>query len=142
MIGDEAQRGGRFAAVSPAGELEPTPTQPGTPPAASPAVLRIGASSGSPGGGGMAGGQRGGRKPAVSARRRQEMLRRNVVLGVAGVLVVALLGVCVAQRSQDKAAQDELVAKLTAGDCGYDTRSDSGREHVPSPPAYKADPPA
>jgi hypothetical protein len=90
----------------------------------------------------MAGGQRGGRKPAVSARRRQEMLRRNVVFGVAGVLVVALLGVCVAQRSQDKAAQDELVAKLTAGDCGYDTRSDSGSEHVPSPPAYKVNPPA
>lgn len=42
MIGDEAQRGGRFAAVSPAGELEPTPAQPGTPPVASPAVIRIG----------------------------------------------------------------------------------------------------
>src|SRR5438067_11849459 len=33
------KRGGRLAAVSPAGELEPTPAQPGTPPVASPAVL-------------------------------------------------------------------------------------------------------
>ena len=36
------KRGGRLAAVSPAGELEPTPAQPGTPPVAPPAVLRLG----------------------------------------------------------------------------------------------------
>ncbi len=90
----------------------------------------------------MAGKQGSGRKPAVSARRRQETLRRNAILGVVGVLFVALLGVCVAQRSQDKEAQDELVTRLTAGDCRYDTESDPGSEHVADPPAYKVNPPS
>jgi hypothetical protein len=83
-----------------------------------------------------------GRKPAVSAKRRQEMVRRNAVLVVVGVLFVALLGVCIAQRAQDKGAQDDLVAKLTAGDCRYDTESDSSGGHVDNPPAYEVNPPS
>jgi hypothetical protein len=83
-----------------------------------------------------------GRKPAVSAKRRQKMVRRNAVLVVVGVLFVALLGVCIAQRAQDEEAQDDLVAKVTAGGCRYDTESDPGGEHVPDPPAYKVNPPS
>ncbi len=90
----------------------------------------------------MAKGQGSGRKPAVSAKRQHEARRRNVILGVVGVLAIALLGVCVAQGSKDKKAQDDLVARLTAGDCRYDTKADSGSEHVENPPAYKENPPS
>jgi hypothetical protein len=86
------------------------------------------------------GGQRG-RKPP-SKQRRKEAVRRNAVIGVVAVLFVALLGVCLTERTKDKEAQDELVAQLTSGDCRYDTRTDSGSDHVPNPPPYKVDPPA
>lgn len=97
----------------------------------------------------MAGGQKGPervsaaarRQEAAKAQRRKEAVRRNAIIGVVAVLFVALAGICVAERSQDKEAQDELVTRLTAGDCRYDTRSDSGSEHVPDPPPYEVDPP-
>ncbi len=82
------------------------------------------------------------RQEAARAQRRKQALRRNAVLGVVAVLFVALLGVCLAERSQEKAAQDELVTRVTAGDCTYDTRTDPGSEHVPNPPAYEVNPPA
>ena len=98
------------------------------------------------GGQGGKGGERGAtarRQDAASARRKKEVLRRNAALGVVAVVLVALLGVCFAQRSKDQAAQDELVTELTAGDCDYDTRTDSGgSEHVENPPAYKVNPPS
>jgi hypothetical protein len=81
------------------------------------------------------------RKEAAEARRRKEALRRNLIIGAVAVVLVALLGVCVTQRSKDSEAQDELVARLTSGDCRYDTESDSGSEHVENPPAYKVNPP-
>lgn len=82
------------------------------------------------------------RLEAAKAKRRKEAVRRNAVIGVIAVLFVALLGVCLSERSKDKEVQDELVARLTSGDCRYDTRADSGSEHVENPPPYKEDPPA
>jgi hypothetical protein len=76
----------------------------------------------------MVGGQRRRRKPPVS----KPMI-------VAGVLFVVLLGVYVAGQSKDK---DELMAQLTSGDCRYDTRTDSGSDHVAAPPPYEVNPPS
>lgn len=90
----------------------------------------------------MAGAQGSRSRPPVSKRKQKEAMRRRAALAGAGVVFVALLGVCVAQRAQDTQAQDELVAELTAGDCTYDTRTDAGSEHVPSPRPYKVDPPS
>ncbi|HEY3238204.1 MAG TPA: DUF3105 domain-containing protein [Acidimicrobiia bacterium] len=97
----------------------------------------------------MAGGQGGRPKPPVSRRKppiskpkAKAAIRRNAVLGVVAVLFVALLGVCLADRTKDKEVQDKLVAQLTAGDCSYDTKADSGSDHVENPPPYKMDPPA
>jgi len=82
------------------------------------------------------------RQEAARAQRRKQTMRRNAVIAVVGVLFVAGLAVCVVDRSKNQEAQDELVAQLTSGDCRYDTRTDSGGEHVASPPPYKEDPPA
>ncbi len=98
----------------------------------------------------MAGGQGGRRKPPVSKPKgkpavkpkAKEAMRRNAALGVVAVVFVALLGVCLSQRSKDQAAQDELITKITAGDCSYDTKSDPGSNHVPEPPPYKTNPPS
>ena len=90
----------------------------------------------------MAGGRGSRGKPPLSKRKRQERMRRNAVMAAVAVAVVALLGVWLVQRSQDKEAEDELVAQLTAGECRYDTRTDSGAEHVAGPPPYQVDPPA
>ncbi|MGH8992277.1 MAG: DUF3105 domain-containing protein [Acidimicrobiia bacterium] len=90
----------------------------------------------------MAGGQGGRRKPPVSKPKAKEAMRRNLAIAVVAVLFVALLGVCLSQRSGDKKAQDALVAEMTAGDCRYDTRTDSGSEHVENPGPYSVDPPS
>jgi hypothetical protein len=87
----------------------------------------------------MAGGQGGRRKPS---RQRKEAIRRNAVLGVVAVVFVVLLGVWVAQRSKNNEVQDKIVARLTAGDCSYDTRADVGSDHLENPPPYKVNPPA
>lgn len=81
------------------------------------------------------------RQEAARARKRKEAIRRNAVLGVVGVLFAALLTVCLVERAQERRAQQELIAEITAGDCEYDTRTDGGRDHIESP-SYEVDPPA
>lgn len=81
------------------------------------------------------------RQEAARARKRREAIRRNAILGVVGVLLAALLTVCLVERAQERQAEQELIAEITAGDCEYDTRTDSGRDHIPSP-SYEVDPPA
>lgn len=81
------------------------------------------------------------RQEAARARRRREAIRRNAILGVVGVLFAALLTVCLVERAQDRRAQEELVAQITAGDCEYDTRTDNGRDHIAGP-SYDLDPPS
>lgn len=81
------------------------------------------------------------RQEAAQARRRREAIRRNAILGVVGLLLAALLTVCLVDRAQDRQAREELISQITAGDCEYDTRTDDGGEHVPNP-SYDLDPPS
>ena len=81
------------------------------------------------------------RQGAAEARRRKEAMRRNAALVGVAVVFVAVLGVCLSQRTQDQKAQGDLVAQLTAGDCRYDTRTDPGSEHV-ARPNFEVNPPA
>lgn len=77
----------------------------------------------------------------ADARRRRS---RNRKLLVAGALVLTL-GVTTAVVVADRRAESQLIDRLEAGGCSYDTRSDGdagqGRNHVASP-VYEVEPPA
>ncbi|HYH52386.1 MAG TPA: DUF3105 domain-containing protein, partial [Acidimicrobiia bacterium] len=120
--------GGRFAAVSPAGELEPTPAQPGTPPVASPAVIRLGSVV----------------EPGGSPESDADLSRRNVRLGaivVAVVVGVVGLGLLRSSKSGEPRIDGALLASLEQGGCTADTRADEGRAHVAAP-TYSVNPPS
>lgn len=59
-------------------------------------------------------------------------------MGALGVSLVALIAV---KNLNDRRQSQRLVAKLTAGSCEFDTRSDRGATHVASP-VYRVNPPS
>ncbi len=78
---------------------------------------------------------------ARRARQRKALLTRAGIAGAVALLVLIVAVVVVNDKKDAKADQ----ARLTAGSCTYDTRSDrtdpAPGNHVP-PASYKVDPPA
>lgn len=79
-----------------------------------------------------------------AARAARARKSRNTRLAVAGAVVV-VVGLLVFNTLDNRRASQALRARLTAGDCTFDTRSDSTsaspNDHV-APAGYDVDPPA
>lgn len=56
--------------------------------------------------------------------------------------VVVIVGAVAVNVVVNRRDAQRVISALEAGPCDYDTRSDSGREDVRTPPTYRVDPPA